>query len=170
MHSTAWSCEESGSVGGGGGRRGCPHPQCSDSVPHPSAPRGGLERVRGLLTTPAPLLPLPATFCLADTSAAISPSPSQIVTGRGNRSDVRHRSQLREAVMKLLQPLVPVRLAPGNDGLLLVYSSQMLRLLRFMTRRGHSFDPVSMKGFLVEPGGGQEGDRGVKMNHSSRCC
>ncbi len=73
----------------------------------------------------------------------------QIVTGRGNRSFVRSRSSVREATLGLLQQLVPVRVAARNEGLLVVFSAHLKRLLVYVGARGRSFSVQDMQDYLV---------------------
>ncbi|GAB4822122.1 hypothetical protein N2152v2_009168 [Parachlorella kessleri] len=75
----------------------------------------------------------------------------EVVTGRGNRSLVRNKSPLRDCTLALLQQLVTVRVARNNDGLLVVESKHMERLLRHMARKGRSFSLQDMKEHLVAP-------------------
>lgn len=53
--------------------------------------------------------------------------------------------------MELLQPLVPVRLAAKNDGLLVVFQVHLRRLLGHVASTGRSFALQDMQQYLVTP-------------------
>ena len=73
------------------------------------------------------------------------------MTGRGNRSQVRNKSPVRDCTLTLLQQLVTVRVARNNDGLLVVEPQHLERLLRHMARKGRSFSIQDMNEHLVAP-------------------
>ena len=75
------------------------------------------------------------------------------MTGRGNRSraGAEGRAPLRDACLGLLQPLVPVRVAAKNDGLLVLLRTHLARLLRYQRRSGSDFSVLGMQSYLVEP-------------------
>ncbi|KAL4458379.1 hypothetical protein ABPG75_013244 [Micractinium tetrahymenae] len=74
-----------------------------------------------------------------------------LITGRGNRSARRHRPVVREAVLEMLQHLLPVAFSRANDGLLVLEARHLRRLFDSMLAEGRGFSLPDMQHCLVEP-------------------
>lgn len=66
---------------------------------------------------------------------------------------------VREAVLEMLQHLLPVALSRANDGMLVLEARHLRRLFDSMLAEGRSFSLPDMQHCLVEPSEGRAARR-----------
>lgn len=75
------------------------------------------------------------------------------------RSARRHRPVVREAVLEMLQHLLPVALSRSNDGMLVLEARHLRRLFDSVLAEGKGFSLHDMQHCLVEPSEGRAARR-----------
>ena len=68
------------------------------------------------------------------------------------RSARRNAPVLREAVLEMLQHLLPVTLSRSNDGLLVLEARKLRKLFDALGGQEDPFALVNMQQYLVDPG------------------